>query len=89
MQAGGVVKLGHVSHQLMVPAKVVPTTSAADLIVPLQLFIPVKELAAMPLHRPVLLVLNADSFRPNKLCIRHLAEQVRHPVHDALCFGHS
>ena len=87
MQSQGTVMLGEHAGTLFVPAKIVHSTSASDLSLPIQLFLPVSQLQALPLDRDVLLILNGDSFKPNKLIIHHLAEQVGHPTHDGLCFG--
>ena len=87
MQAQGAVKLGSDSGILFVPAKVVHSTSAADLAVPIRLFLPIAELESLPLRQPVIVVLSGDSFKPNKLIIRHIGERIPHPVHDGLCFG--
>ena len=84
MQSQGVVMLGQDTGTLFVPAKIVHTTSASDLCLPIQLFLPLVELQSLPLHQEVMLILNGDSYKPNKLIIRHLAEQVRHPTHDGL-----
>ena len=87
MQAQGAVMLGEETGTLFVPAKIVHSTAASDLYLPIQLFLPLAQLQALPLDREVMLIMNGDSFKPNKLIIRHLAEQVGHPTHDGLCFG--
>ena len=86
MQSQGAVMLGQDKGTLFVPAKIAHTTSARDLRLPIQLFLPLVELQSLPLYRKVTFILNGDSFKPNKLIIRHVAEQVRHPTHDGLCF---
>ena len=88
MQSQGCVRLGK-GHAglLFCPPKVVHSTSASDLSLPIQLYLPVEQLQALPLDRDVLVIMNGDSFKPNKLIIQHIGEQLGHPVHDGLCFG--
>ena len=89
MQSHGVMKIGHSpTQQVLTLAKVVHTTAAADLNLPVQLYVPTAQFAALPRQQAALLMLCADSYKPNKLVIQHISEQVRdHPIVDSLCFG--
>ena len=89
MQSQSVMKVGSSpTRQVMTPAKIVHTTAAADLNLPVQLYLPTAELSALPQQQPALLALCADSFKPNKLIIQHVSEQLPNiPVVDSLCFG--
>ena len=89
MQSGGAIFVGGtLQEQIVTPAKIVQSTSAEDLALPIRAFIPTEALNALPASRPLILSMHADSVAANKLVLECLASSCSNiPVHDGLCFG--
>ena len=85
--AGSVYVEGKLDTQIAAPAKLVQSTSAADLSIPIETFIPTAALSAIEQSRLAILLLHADSVAANKLIVQRLGSLCSVPVHDALCYG--
>ena len=83
--AGSVYVEGKLDTQIAAPAKLVQSTSAADLSIPIETLIPAAALSAIEQSRLAILLLHADSVAANKLIVQRLGSLCSLPVHDALC----
>ena len=87
--AGSVFVENQLDAQLVVPATIVQSTTASDLAIPIETFVPTAVLKDIPSSRLAMLLLHADSVSANKLVVQFLAMLIPDvPVQDALCYGH-
>lgn len=92
MQSAGSVFIdgpdGEISSDIVVPPKLVRSTNAQDLSLPIETFVPTVGLASIPFSQLAMLLLYADSVSANKLIVQYMAMLLPNlPVHDALCYG--
>ena len=86
--AGSIFVEDELETQVMTPAKLVQSTTASDLSIPIETFVPTNALNDIPLSRLSMLLLHAESVSANKLIVHHIAMLAPNtPVHDALCYG--
>jgi hypothetical protein len=89
MQSSGAAFIsGRLDTQLNMPAKLVQTTAAKDLALPIEIMIPTEVLGRIDRSRFGILALHADSVAANKIIVQHVASlSANLPVHDGLCYG--
>ena len=89
MQSSGAAFIsGRLDTQLVLPAKIVRSTAAKDLSVPIEAVIPTDILGGLDRSRFGLLALHADSVAANKIIVQRVASLCGNlPVHDGLCYG--